>query len=73
METIGQRLCRIRGAVGMTQHRLAVRAGLIPSTISRWERDHGEPGASSILALARALGVEPGALLEGDEVPEVGR
>ena len=51
------RLPQMRKSAGLTQARLAARAGLHQQDISRWERGRIQPGISSLIKLAKALGV----------------
>jgi transcriptional regulator with XRE-family HTH domain len=59
VSTFGILLKTYRQRAGLTQHELAVQAGLSPSTISRVEKgERGAPGKrKQILALAKALGL----------------
>lgn len=52
-------LKRARHAAGMSQRSLATRAGIGQSHISKIENEEIEPGLSSFIDLARALGLEP--------------
>jgi len=62
------RLRRLRLGAGLTQVQLAERAGISPDTVVRWEAGRGtRPHPSALSKLARALGITPGDLLEGDE------
>jgi transcriptional regulator with XRE-family HTH domain len=63
--TFGQRLRDLRAAHGVSQDELARRTGIHPTAIGRFERGDREPRLSSILRLARGLGVEPGELVNG--------
>jgi transcriptional regulator with XRE-family HTH domain len=58
------RLRELRTAAGVTQLDLAVRAHIQPSTIARLERGAVHPTWATVLALAKALGVEVGAFTE---------
>ena len=59
VSTFGILLKTYRQRAGLTQHELAVQAGLSPSTISRVEKgERGPPGKrKQVLALAKALGL----------------
>ena len=66
----GRRLREVRVDVGLSQDRLAERAGVHPTAIGRMERGGREPRLTTILRLARALSVQPGTLLdELDDLP----
>jgi transcriptional regulator with XRE-family HTH domain len=54
-----------RVRVGLSQERLAYACNLHRTEISLLERGEREPRLSTIVRLARGLGVPPGALLEG--------
>lgn len=67
METLGQRLKRLRTSKGMTQAQLATAAGLSSqSSIGNIESDNRGYGAS-ILKIAEILGVQPDYLQTGIE------
>ena len=61
----GRRLRELREGQGLTQDRLAKLSGLQSSIIGRLERGQHEPRLSSMLSVARGLGVTPGELLDG--------
>jgi transcriptional regulator with XRE-family HTH domain len=63
--TFGSNLRRARQAAGLSQESLADAADLHRNTIPALENDQSEPRLSTILALARALGIEPMELLKG--------
>jgi transcriptional regulator with XRE-family HTH domain len=58
-------LKRLREAAGLTQQQLAERAGLHGFTVAKLEQAVQEPTWPTVLALARALGVEVGAFVNG--------
>ena len=49
-------LARLRMEHGLTQGQLAEMVGCYPKDISRWETGERNPGAKSLVALAKALG-----------------
>jgi transcriptional regulator with XRE-family HTH domain len=63
--TFGQRLRDLRAEHGVSQDVLARRTDIHPTAIGRFERGDREPRLTSILRLARGLGVEPGELVNG--------
>jgi transcriptional regulator with XRE-family HTH domain len=63
--TFGSNLRRARRAAGLAQEALADKADLHRNTIPLLENDRREPRLSTILALARALGIDPSELLKG--------
>ena len=40
---LGKRIVAYRRAMGITQKELALRLGVEPSTLGRWEREEGQP------------------------------
>lgn len=58
-------LTRLRSAAGLTQDQLAAKSGVSQSHISALEKGTWEPRLSTILALAKAFGVTPAALVTG--------
>ena len=63
-----KRLVMARESKGWTQTELARRAKLAPATVSRIEAGKIYPGGNTVKALARALRVSVGWLLEEKEV-----
>lgn len=63
LEWIGANVCRIREQRNVTQKKLADRADLDYRFVQRVERGRTNLSVLVLAALARALGVEPGALL----------
>lgn len=64
--TIGARIQKARQRKKLTQGELARQAGLYSEMmISRYERGVSTPRASTLVELARALGVSAGWLLSG--------
>lgn len=61
--SIGANVRRLRHEEGMTQEQLAEAAGLSVSLIQQIERGTKDPRASTLLALARALGCTVDGLL----------
>jgi DNA-binding XRE family transcriptional regulator len=60
---IGQRLCQLREAAGMTQEALAHAAGLHWTYVGQIERGERNLSYKNILKLARGLGLPPGELM----------
>jgi transcriptional regulator with XRE-family HTH domain len=52
-------LCRARLTAGLTMTQLAIKIGVAPSTISRWENGVRTPAPEIWLHLAAALGLDP--------------
>ena len=63
---IGDKLREIRKRALLTQQQLADKSGVGVTTIIRVERNQVEPQARTIRKLAKALGVEPHELLQGE-------
>ena len=63
----GLRLRQCREAKGLTQERLAEKAGLDQTYISGIERGLRNPGIKNVVRLAEALGLRTASLLEGVE------
>lgn len=55
--SIGDRIAAWRELIGLDQSALAKRMQIHPSSISRWEAERSEPTHSSLLAIARGLGM----------------
>jgi transcriptional regulator with XRE-family HTH domain len=53
----GQRLRQLREKAGLSQYKLALRAGLQPATVGYLEREQGtNPQLATLESLAKALG-----------------
>jgi transcriptional regulator with XRE-family HTH domain len=63
--TFGREVRRRRGALGLTLEQLAERSALTPNYIGTVENGRRDPSLSTVLALAKGLGVSPGELLGG--------
>lgn len=61
---LGLRIKELRGLKGMTQEDLAEAVGVFRTYMSRIETGAGNPTFSVLLALAKALGVAIGELLD---------
>lgn len=59
-----ERLKELRRRKGLTQAGLAEILGVEQPTIQRWEKGKREPDLTQLLALASALDVDPGALID---------
>jgi transcriptional regulator with XRE-family HTH domain len=66
-EALGIRLRELRTRRGQTLRAVAERADVSPSLLSQIERGEASPSLLSLGAIAEALAVRPGELLEGDE------
>lgn len=65
-KTIGGFIAALRKANGMTQKDLADRLNVSDKTISRWERNDGDPDLSVIPVIAEIFGVTCDELLRGE-------
>jgi transcriptional regulator with XRE-family HTH domain len=65
VEEFGVRVRKARDSRGWTQEELATRTGLAMVQISRIERGKREVRLTTLLRLAKALGVPAGDLLKG--------
>lgn len=65
-KTIGGFIATLRKANGMTQKDLADRLNVSDKTISRWERNDGDPDLSVIPVIAEIFGVTCDELLRGE-------
>ena len=64
------RVREIRKSRGITQTWLAKESGVSLRVLNRLEREHTDTRVSVLLALARALQVEPGELLPQPDQPD---
>jgi transcriptional regulator with XRE-family HTH domain len=60
----GERMRELRAREGISQDGLAHASGIHSTSIGRIERGGREPRLTTILRLARGLGVEPGELVD---------
>ena len=67
LQALGNRLCALREAAGLTQEALAHAAGLHWTYVGQIERGERNLTYKNVLKLARGLGVEPAALLPGPD------
>jgi transcriptional regulator with XRE-family HTH domain len=64
LETLAMKLKALRDQRGWTQAMLAKKAGVSPGYIARLETHRHDPKLSTLVKLAKALGVKVGRLLE---------
>jgi transcriptional regulator with XRE-family HTH domain len=66
LPAFAKRLRDLRDAAGLTQQEMGTKAGLSISNLAQLEQGQkSDPRLSTILALARALGVKPSKLVDG--------
>jgi len=66
MESIGNRIGRLRRQAGMTQEALAEKLDISSQAVSKWENDLSCPDISLLPELARVLGTTTDELLTGN-------
>lgn len=66
------RLASLRKERGFTQASLAERLGVEQPTVQRWETGKREPDLGQLFALATALDIEPGALIDPSVAVSIG-
>lgn len=62
---IGGLIAEHRLKAQMTQDEVAVKSGIDSSNIRAYENGRGMPSIQSLVRIAEAMGIDPGALLEG--------
>jgi len=58
------RIRKAREAIGISQSELAIRAGTVQRQIAKYESGKQDPTVTRLTAIAKALGVSPGSLLD---------
>ncbi|MFV8873608.1 LexA family transcriptional regulator [Serratia fonticola] len=71
METIGQRIKRLRKEKKISQMKLGAEVGVSDVAVGYWEKDLNEPKGESLVKLAKYFGVSESYLLYGQEVTNV--
>jgi transcriptional regulator with XRE-family HTH domain len=61
------RIAELRGRMEMSQEELADACGVDKTAVSHWENGVARPDLSRLLAVADALGVSVGELIDGEE------
>lgn len=56
--SIGEKIKAMRKAKGMTQKQLAEKIGVVPSTITKYEKDSLEPNLETLASLCEVLGMQ---------------
>lgn len=65
-ENLGEMICRYRQMRKLTQNEFALRLGVTPQAVSRWERGSGLPDVSLIEGICSILGISANTLLNID-------
>lgn len=65
METVGQRIRKLRKENNWTQPQLASRVNVSPQVISNWERGYTRPDADDVARLAKVFNVKADYILLG--------
>lgn len=65
LDSVCARIAKARAASGLTQHEAAVRLGVHPTQLSRWENSI-VPSVESLVDIARVLGVSVEWLATGE-------
>lgn len=66
--TTGEKIAQLRKQLGMTQAKLAEKAGISTSAVAMYETNRRQPDAATSLSLAKALNVPARTLLVADEL-----
>ncbi len=64
--TLGEKIRACRRKAGLTQEQLAEAVGVSRQAVTKWEQDQSAPGTAHLMALAQALSLPAGELLEPD-------
>ena len=65
METVGQRIRRLRKDRGWTQEQFAVRVNASAQKVSNWERDYTPPSVEDVSKIAEVCGTKSDFILTG--------
>ncbi len=63
--TFAENVAAARAASGLSQSQVSGRSGIHATEVSRIERGLRDPRLSTVVRLARALGVKPARLVDG--------
>lgn len=67
METLGERIARLRKEMSFTQDDIAKKFNISTQAVSKWEKDASSPDISILSDLSKMLGVSIEYLLNGEE------
>ena len=65
-DSFGQRIVAARREAGLTQTQLAAAVGVREDTVASWEAGRRQPRVVHVRALARALGITAGRLVDDE-------
>ncbi len=68
--TLGEKIQRRRGELGLSQEKLAEAVGVSRQAVSKWELDDAVPDTNKLRPLANALGMTVDGLLDDGAPPE---
>ena len=69
MQQIGENISRFRREQNMTQDEFALRLGVTPQAVSKWERGYSLPDVTLVAEICRLLKIHADSLLGMEEVP----
>lgn len=70
MESVGDRIRRLRKSLGLTQVKLAQMLGIKAPSVVQWESDKTNLSGENLLNAARLFGVTPDYILYGGEIEQ---
>jgi transcriptional regulator with XRE-family HTH domain len=71
LAAVGENIAFARGQRGLSAKALAARIGVSKQAVCMWERGHAAPSLRHVLAVARALEMQPSELLRIDDIAEL--
>jgi SOS-response transcriptional repressor LexA len=72
MNTIGDRIKKLRSDLSINQRQLAEKLGIEPPSVNQWESDKTKPSAKSLTSLCQILNTTPEYILYGVHPEEAG-
>ncbi|HHW4805798.1 TPA: helix-turn-helix domain-containing protein, partial [Salmonella enterica] len=70
MESVGDRIRRLRKSLGLTQVKLAQMLGIKAPSVVQWESDKTNLSGENLLNAAKLFGVTPDYILYGGEIEQ---
>jgi len=71
--TIGEKITKLRLALGMSQEELAENIHVSRQSVSKWEMDQALPQIDKVLLLCKLFDISTDELLKGDSTPNFGQ